>query len=41
MYNTDKFWGECMADIKFGKRFVAGLLAVSLIGGAAWGGLKG
>lgn len=27
-----------MADIKFGKRFVAGLLAVSLIGGATWGG---
>ena len=27
-----------MADVKFGKRFVAGLLAVSLIGGATFGG---
>jgi hypothetical protein len=38
MYNTNKFWGDYMADIKFGKRFVAGLLAVSIIGGATWGG---
>ena len=27
-----------MSDIKFGKRFVAGLLAISLIGGASFGG---
>ena len=27
-----------MGDIKFGKRFVAGLLAVSIIGGATFGG---
>ena len=28
-----------MADIKFGKKFVASLLAVSLIGGATFGGV--
>ncbi len=38
MYNTNKFWGDYMGNLKFGKRFVAGLLAVSLIGGATWGG---
>ena len=27
-----------MADIKFGKKFVASLLAVCLIGGATFGG---
>lgn len=27
-----------MDNLKFGKRFVAGLLAISLIGGATWGG---
>ena len=37
MYNTNKFWGDYMGNLKFGKRFVAGLLAVSLIGGATWG----
>lgn len=38
MYNTNKFWGEVMSNLKFGKRFIAGLLAVSIIGGATWGG---
>lgn len=27
-----------MSNLKFGKKFVAGLLAVSIIGGATWGG---
>ena len=27
-----------MSNLKFGKKFVAGLLAVSLIGGSVWGG---
>ena len=38
MYNTNKFWGDDMTNLKFGKKFVAGLLAVSIIGGATWGG---
>ena len=27
-----------MSNLKFGKKFIAGLLAVSIIGGATWGG---
>ena len=38
MFNTGEFWCNYMADIKFGKSFVARLLAVSLIGEATWCG---
>ena len=38
MYNTNKFRGDSMSNLKFGKRFLAGILAVSIMGGASFGG---